>query len=98
MWFGASAKHCAFYPGAIVQAFKDDLEDYDTSKGTIRFQADQPLPASLIRSLVKAGSQRTPAANGGSPLAPRTAAEHRRVGVSEVRRQYAEPASLSSLL
>jgi uncharacterized protein YdhG (YjbR/CyaY superfamily) len=36
-----------------VQAHKDELKAYDTSKGTIRFQADSPLPATLVRKLVK---------------------------------------------
>jgi uncharacterized protein YdhG (YjbR/CyaY superfamily) len=54
--FGATAKHCAFYlmSASTVEAFKDELEGYDTSKGTIRFAADQPLPAALVRKLVKA--------------------------------------------
>jgi uncharacterized protein YdhG (YjbR/CyaY superfamily) len=52
--FGGTANHCAFYPGAVVEAFKDELEDYHTSKGTVRFQPDHPLPATLIRKLVKA--------------------------------------------
>jgi uncharacterized protein YdhG (YjbR/CyaY superfamily) len=54
--FGATAKHCAFYlmSSTTVDAHKDELKDYDTSKGTIRFQADQPLPAALVRKLVKA--------------------------------------------
>lgn len=54
--FGASANHCAFYPmsGTIVAAFKKELAGYDTSKGTIRFQPDRPLPAALVRKLVKA--------------------------------------------
>jgi uncharacterized protein YdhG (YjbR/CyaY superfamily) len=52
--FGAAANHCAFYPGAFpVKAHQDDLRDYDTSKGTIRFPADSPLPATLVRKLVK---------------------------------------------
>jgi uncharacterized protein YdhG (YjbR/CyaY superfamily) len=52
--FGAAANHCAFYPGAFpVEAHKDELTAYDTSKGTIRFQADNPLPAMLVRKLVK---------------------------------------------
>jgi len=53
--FGAAANHCAFYPmsSSTVEAHKDDLKDYDTSKGTIRFQADHPLPAALVRKLVK---------------------------------------------
>jgi uncharacterized protein YdhG (YjbR/CyaY superfamily) len=54
VWFGASAKHCAFYPGAVVQAHRKDLEGYSTGKGTIRFQADHPLPAALVRKLVRA--------------------------------------------
>jgi uncharacterized protein YdhG (YjbR/CyaY superfamily) len=52
--FGAWASHCAFYPGAHpVEAHKDELKAYDTSKGTIRFQADRSLPATLVRKLVK---------------------------------------------
>jgi len=52
--FGAWENHCAFYPGAFpIETHKDDLEAYDTSKGTIRFQADRPLPAALVRKLVK---------------------------------------------
>ena len=52
--FGAWANHCALYPGAHpVEAYKDELKAYDTSKGGIRFQADSPLPATLVRKLVK---------------------------------------------
>jgi uncharacterized protein YdhG (YjbR/CyaY superfamily) len=39
---------------STVEAYKDELKDYDTSKGTIRFQADKPLPGALVRKLVKA--------------------------------------------
>lgn len=54
--FGASASHCAFYPmsGSTVAAHADELSAYETSKGTIRFQASEPLPAPLVRKLVKA--------------------------------------------
>ena len=52
--YGAAANHCAFYPGSVVQDLKDELKDYDTSKGTIRFPPDKPLPAALVRKLVKA--------------------------------------------
>jgi len=52
--YGAATKHCAFYPGSIVQRFKKELKNYDTSKGTIRFSADKPLPAALVRKIVKA--------------------------------------------
>ena len=54
--FGAAANHCAFYPmsGSMVEAFKRELKAYDTSKGTIRFQTDKPLPNALVRKLVRA--------------------------------------------
>jgi len=62
--FGATANHCAFYlmSSSTVAAHNDELKDYDTSKGTIRFQANKPLPAALVRKLVKARI----AENGGS--------------------------------
>ena len=54
--FGATASHCAFYlmSSTTVAAHQRELERYDTSKGTIRFQPDQPLPTALVRKLVKA--------------------------------------------
>ena len=54
--FGATANHCAFYlmSSSTVAAHEDELKGYDTSKGTIRFQADKPLPVALVRKLVKA--------------------------------------------
>jgi uncharacterized protein YdhG (YjbR/CyaY superfamily) len=54
--FKAAANHCAFHPmsGATVAAHREDLAGYDTSPGTIRFQPSEPLPARLIRKLVRA--------------------------------------------
>jgi uncharacterized protein YdhG (YjbR/CyaY superfamily) len=54
--FGAAPKHCAFYPmsSSTAEAHKEDLRNYDTSKGTVRFSADRPLPVALVRKLVKA--------------------------------------------
>ena len=54
VWFGAGANHCAFYPGAVVQQFRKELAAYKTSKGTIRFQPNQRLPAALVRRLIRA--------------------------------------------
>jgi len=53
--FGAAAKHCSFYPGVFpIDAYKKELKGFGTSKGTIRFPADRPLPGVLVRKLVKA--------------------------------------------
>ena len=49
---GAAKHHCAIY-GLVPDAFKDELKQYDTSKGTIRFSADKPLPTTLVKKLVK---------------------------------------------
>ena len=40
--------------GSTVEAHRDLLKNYDTSKGTIRFDPDKPLPASLVKKLVRA--------------------------------------------
>ena len=56
VYIGAWKNHCAFYPGssATLQAFRDQLKNFETSKGTIRFPTDKPLPAVLVRRLVRA--------------------------------------------
>ena len=69
--FGAWANHCAFYPGAHpVEAHKDELKAYDTSKGSIRFHANKPLSATLVRKLVKTRiaehAAKAPVAGGGA--------------------------------
>ena len=51
--YGAATNHCAFYPGSTVNALKDELKGYNTSKGTIRFPANKPLPTGLVRKLVR---------------------------------------------
>jgi uncharacterized protein YdhG (YjbR/CyaY superfamily) len=54
VWFAAASRHCSFFPGAVVEELADELRGFSTSKGTIRFQPDHPLPATLVRKLVKA--------------------------------------------
>jgi uncharacterized protein YdhG (YjbR/CyaY superfamily) len=39
---------------SVIEAFKNELKDFPTSKGTIRFTVDKPLPAALVKKLVKA--------------------------------------------
>ena len=51
--FGAAAKHCAFYPGAVISQFADRLKTFETAKGTIRFQPDTPLPPDLVADIVR---------------------------------------------
>ncbi len=52
--FGGFAKHIGFFPTSFgVTAFAKDLKKYKTSKGTIQFQLDEPIPYSLITKIVK---------------------------------------------
>jgi uncharacterized protein YdhG (YjbR/CyaY superfamily) len=53
--FGTGRNHCAFYAGSTpLENYKRELARYETSKGIVRFQADSPLPATLVRKLVRA--------------------------------------------
>ena len=54
-WFAAFANHCSLFPTAsIVEAFKNELKGYSTAKGTIHFPIDKPLPAALVKKMIKA--------------------------------------------
>ena len=53
--YAAFKEHCSlFMSTALTQAHKKALAPYQTSKGTIRFTIEKPLPAALVRKLVKA--------------------------------------------
>ena len=53
--FGAFSDHCSLFPGAgPTIEFKSELKNFQTSKGTIRFAPSKPLPATLLKKLVKA--------------------------------------------
>src|SRR5215470_12572399 len=55
VWFAAFANHCSLFPTAsVVQAFKNELKGFSTSRGTIQFPSDRPLPTALVKKLVKA--------------------------------------------
>jgi uncharacterized protein YdhG (YjbR/CyaY superfamily) len=53
--FAAFKNHCSIFPGAaVMDAYQEELKPYETSKGTIRFPANKPLPATLVKKLVRA--------------------------------------------
>jgi len=55
VWFAAFSDHCSLFPTAsVVAAFKNELKGFNTSKGTIQFPTDKPLPTALVKKLVKA--------------------------------------------
>lgn len=54
--FAAFTNHCSLFPmsGAVIKEFEDELKEFQTSKGTIRFSVDKPPSAALVKKLVKA--------------------------------------------
>lgn len=55
VWFAAFARHCSLFPtAAVIAEFQEELKDFSTSKGTVLFPNDKPLPIALIKKLVKA--------------------------------------------
>jgi uncharacterized protein YdhG (YjbR/CyaY superfamily) len=55
VWFAAFSDHCSLFPtAAVIEAFKNELKGFSTSKGTIHFPTDKPLPAALVKKMVKA--------------------------------------------
>ena len=54
--FAAFKNHSSFIvvDKSLLETFKTELEGYKTSGATIRFSADNPLPAALVKKIVKA--------------------------------------------
>ena len=85
--FGATRSHCALYlmSGRTVAEHAALLEGYDTSKGTIRFTPDAPLPATLVRRLVKARLAENREESGGSSTRPTGRKTQRKAKVPAAR-------------
>ena len=56
VWYAGFTHHTSLYPigDAIRARYRSELEGYETSKGTVRFPLDKPLPLTLVKRLVKA--------------------------------------------
>jgi len=54
--YAAFKDHCSFFPmsATLLDTMKDDLKGHRTSKGTLQFPMDKPLPAALVKKMVKA--------------------------------------------
>ena len=55
IWYAGFKEHCSLFPtAAVIKAHQSELKSYQVSKGTIRFPINKPMPATLVRKLVKA--------------------------------------------
>ena len=60
VWYAAFANHCSLFPtAALIDAFKNELKDFSTAKGTVHFPLDHPMPVDLIQRMVKERQQRS---------------------------------------
>jgi uncharacterized protein YdhG (YjbR/CyaY superfamily) len=54
VYYAAFKDHISLFPsGSPLTAFNDELAKYKTSKGTIQFPLDKPIPKALIKKIVK---------------------------------------------
>ncbi|HEY2170634.1 MAG TPA: DUF1801 domain-containing protein [Candidatus Angelobacter sp.] len=54
VWYAAFSGHCSLFPtAAVIEEFKDELKGFSTSKGTVHFPLDKPMPVDLIQKMVK---------------------------------------------
>src|SRR5688572_19032038 len=54
VYFAAFKNHCSFFPGtSMLEAFGKEVEPFKTSKGTLQFTVDKPIPATLVKKIVK---------------------------------------------
>jgi uncharacterized protein YdhG (YjbR/CyaY superfamily) len=53
--YAAFAKHCSLFPtgSGVIEKFAKELAGYRTSRGTIQFPSDKPLPDALLKKIVK---------------------------------------------
>lgn len=96
VYFSASAKHCSFFPGSgtTVSEHASLLKGYDTSKGTIRFSPDRPLPAALVRKIVKAriAENATNEKKGRLPVTKQTPSKKPKGRVGKSKENRSDPA------
>jgi uncharacterized protein YdhG (YjbR/CyaY superfamily) len=52
--FAAYKNHIGFYPAPSgIEAFRNELADYETAKGTVKFPLNKPIPYELIAQIVE---------------------------------------------
>ena len=81
IYMGAAKNHCAIYGARADAALADKLKAFKQSKGTIQFTPDKPIPASVVKLIVKAradallqrvaaNKKKAPAKKKASPAKP----------------------------
>jgi uncharacterized protein YdhG (YjbR/CyaY superfamily) len=55
VWYAAFKDHCSLFPASarVLEAHGEELKAYVSGKGTLRFSLDKPIPAALVKKVVK---------------------------------------------
>jgi uncharacterized protein YdhG (YjbR/CyaY superfamily) len=53
LYMGAAKKHCALY-GMMPKGVDEELKDFERTKGTVKFTPEKPIPAAVVKAIVKA--------------------------------------------
>ena len=54
VYFAAFKNHIGFFPtSSVMEVFKEEVKEYKTGKGTLRFPMDKPMPLNLVKKIVK---------------------------------------------
>ena len=76
VWFAAFSNHCSLFPTAApIEALKEELKGHVVSKGTIQFPLDKPLPAALIKKVVKTRLEQSEGKKPGGSMKKNIAAK-----------------------
>jgi uncharacterized protein YdhG (YjbR/CyaY superfamily) len=53
--YAAFKNHCSLFPmqASLIDDMQEELKNYRTSKGTLQFPQDKPLPAALLKKIIK---------------------------------------------
>ena len=56
VYYAAFKAHCSLFPGsgAVIEAHRQELEGFATSKGTLQFTPEHPIPKDLVERIVRA--------------------------------------------
>lgn len=54
--YAAFKGHCSLFPmqASLIDEMRDELKNYRTSKGTLQFPLEKPLPAALLKKIIRA--------------------------------------------
>jgi uncharacterized protein YdhG (YjbR/CyaY superfamily) len=73
VYFAAFKNHCSLFPAGAMTTLKKEIEPYRTSKGTLQFTVDKPIPITLVKKIAKVRKEENEAKHNAKLLAKKSA-------------------------